>query len=332
MKSLADLTTIGVGGQPAEIFTCTTREQLIETAHDIWRTGEDWLVLGGGSNIVAADEIENLHVIQVATQGVETSLGGDKVILKVQAGENWDDLVAGTVEAGLSGIEALSGIPGSVGATPIQNIGAYGQEVENSIRRVEFLDYETYELQILQRDERGVGYRDSIFKRGKLGVVTWVEFELQNLGGQSQPIFFDQLAKALGVDLGAQVAVSDVRQQVLKLRKSKGMVLDSGDLDTKSCGSFFTNPIVSDHFARTLPLDAPKFESTADDGQTVKLSAAWLIENSGIAKGFSIAGSRAAVSSKHTLAITNRGGATAFEVVQLANFIQQRVLNTFGVN
>lgn len=331
MTKLAELTTMAVGGKPAQLVRCKTREQLIETAHEIWRTGEDWLVLGGGSNIVANDDLEDLHVIQVATQGIETSIDGEKVLLKVQAGENWDDLVAGTVQAGLAGLEALSGIPGSVGAAPVQNIGAYGQEIDRVLTRIEFLDYETYELQILEREELNFGYRDSILKQGKLGIVTWVEFELENLNGLSKPIASTQLAAALGLELGDQVPLEAVRESVLKLRAAKGMVYNHDDIDSHGCGSFFTNPIVSFRFANTLPFEAPRWEVEGDE-DSVKLSAAWLIEQSGIPKGFSLPGSKAAVSSKHTLAITNRGGATAAEVVQLATFIQQRVSDRFGIN
>lgn len=332
MTKLAELTTIQVGGEPAEILEARSRDELIEATHDVWQTGEDWLVLGGGSNLVIADEVDELHAIRVLNKGVEARNEAGHVLLRVQAGETWDDLVAGTVESGLSGIEALSGIPGSVGAAPIQNIGAYGQEVANSIKRLEFLDYETGELSVLEVDQLGLGYRDSVFKRGRLGVVTWVEFALENNQGLSEPIAFDQLARALDVERGTQMPVAEVRAAVLALRSAKGMVLDRNDRDTFSCGSFFTNPIVSDSFARTLPADVPKFENPSDDGLTVKLSAAWLIEKAGIAKGFSLPGSKASISSKHTLAITNRGGATAAEVVQLANFVQQRVMNTFGVN
>ena len=332
MTKLAELTTIQVGGEPAEIIEAKSRDDLVDATLEVWQTGEDWLVLGGGSNVVIADEIDDLHVIRALNKGVEPSKHQGHVLLRVQAGENWDDLVAGTVEGGLAGLEALSGIPGNVGAAPIQNIGAYGQEVSNTIKRLEFLDYQTQELSILELDQLELGYRDSIFKRGKLGVVTWVEFELENNDGLSEPIAFDQLARALDVELGTQMPVAEVRKAVLALRAAKGMVLDRNDRDTFSCGSFFTNPMVSASFARTLPANAPKFENPEDDGETVKLSAAWLIENSGIAKGFSLAGSQAGISTQHSLAITNRGGATALEIVQLANFVQQRVLNTFGVN
>jgi UDP-N-acetylmuramate dehydrogenase len=332
--ALRDLTTIGVGGVPERLVVAHTRDELVAGALEIWREADEWLILGGGSNLVVADEIPHIQVLQVATKGVESTLvpGTNRVSLRVEAGENWDDLVSGTVQAGLAGLEALSGIPGSVGASPVQNIGAYGTEVANTITRIGFLDFLTGETVIIEAADLGFGYRDSVLKQGKLGVVLWVEFELENLGGLSQPIAFDQLAKALAVEIGAQVPVAEVREAVLKLRASKGMVLDATDPDTSSCGSFFTNPIVSDRHARTLPASAPRWESPDDDGLTVKLSAAWLIENAGIPKGFRIAGSNAAVSSKHTLAITNRGGATAGQILELAEFIQARVSNTFGVN
>jgi len=330
---LSQFTTIGVGGVPERLRVGTTSDELVAQALEMWSEADQWLALGGGSNVVIADDVPNLQVLRVASLGVESAITpSGSVLLKVQAGENWDDLVAGTVAAGLAGLEALSGIPGSVGAAPIQNIGAYGAEVAPLIRRVGFLDYLTGEVEELDASELGFGYRDSIFKRGKQGVVLWVELELQNQGGMSLPIAFGQLATALGVDSGAQLPVAQVREAVLALRAAKGMVLIAGDTDTASCGSFFTNPVVSARHARSLPAEAPKFETTDDDGATVKLSAAWLIEHAGIHKGFRLGQSRAAVSGKHTLAITNLGGATAAEVVQLAEFIQIRVSNQFGVN
>jgi len=323
---------MGVGGAPSSFVVATTRDQLVEVTRNLWQSGEDWLVLGGGSNIVAADDLSGLNVIQVSNLGVETRVDGSRRILRVQSGENWDSLVEATVREGLAGFEALSGIPGSVGAGPIQNIGAYGRELCDSFLRLEFLDYASGEIEILEKSELGFGYRDSVFKQGKLGVITWVEFELQDLGGVSEPINSGQLAGALGMQMGDQAPVGAIREQVLRLRAGKGMVFSPEDINSHGCGSFFTNPIVSDKFARTLPSEAPRWETPEDDGLTVKLSAAWLIEQSGIAKGFSIAGSGAAISEKHALAIVNRGGATAADVVQLASFVQQRVSNTFGIN
>ena len=198
--------------------------------------------------------------------------------------------------------------------------------------RLEFLDYETGELEILARQELGFGYRESIFKQGKLGVITWVEFELHDLGGVSEPINSGQLAGALGLNIGDQAPVGAIREQVLRLREKKGMVYSHEDKNSHGCGSFFTNPIVSDTFARTLPSEAPRWETPEDDGLTVKLSAAWLIEQAGISKGFALPGSKAAISEKHALAIINRGGATSADIVQLASFVQQRVSTTFGIN
>ena len=333
-QALSELPSIRVGGVPAEIFEAKTREDLIEHTLGVWRSGDDWLVLGGGSNMVVADDISELRVIKVSNLGIEPVRQRDesRVTVRVQAGENWDAFVAQMIRQGLAGFEAMSGIPGTVGAGPVQNIGAYGQELSDCMVRLEFLDYETQELAILETKDLQFGYRDSAIKRGRPGVITWVEFELQNLDGLSRPLYSTQIAAELGVEMGAQVPLLDVRNAVLKLRSQKGMVLDANDPDSVSCGSFFTNPMVSDAFARTLPESAPRYENQDDDGLTVKLSAAWLIENAGIKKGFSIAGSKAAISSKHTLAITNRGGATAAEIIQLAEFVQTQVSNKFGIN
>ena len=308
---LSELTTIGVGGVPAELIECRSRDDLIENALAVWRTGEDWLILGGGSNLVVADEVPELHVIRVANKGIE-KLGDGHV--RVQAGENWDALVELAVNSGWGGIESLSGIPGTVGAAPVQNIGAYGQEVSNVISRLEFLDYKTRETVILSKDELQFGYRDSIFKRGRIGLITWVEFQF-----------------ATDLPSGSTALMKQRREEVLEQRAAKGMVLNAADPDTRSCGSFFMNPIVPDRIARTLPFEAPRWESEADDGLTVKLSAAWLIENAGIPKGFQIAGSGAAISSKHCLAITNRGGATAMDVLQLKTFVQERVAARWAI-
>jgi len=331
---LADLTTMRVGGTPAEIYVAKTRDDLVEHTLAVWRSGDDWLLLGGGSNIVVADEVTNLRVIKVENLGIEPVRNKDdsRVVVRVQAGEDWDAFVAHTVKAGLAGIEAMAGIPGTVGAAPVQNIGAYGQELSDSMIRLEFVDYETHEVAVLDAKDLQFGYRDSAIKLGRPGVITWVEFELQKLDGLSRPLYSTQIAADLGVEMGAQVPLQAVRESVLKLRARKGMVLDANDPNSVSCGSFFTNPIVSDRVARGLPDDAPKYESEDDDGLTVKLSAAWLIENAGIEKGFQIIGSKAAISSKHTLAIVNTGGATAEEILQLAEYVQVRVSNKFGIN
>jgi UDP-N-acetylmuramate dehydrogenase len=198
--------------------------------------------------------------------------------------------------------------------------------------KAEFLDYESGELVILEPQDMKFGYRDSAIKKGKLGLITWIEIELMDLAGKARPLYSGQIAKDLNSEMGAQPSLVQVRESVLKLRASKSMVLDPTDPNSVSCGSFFTNPIVSDTFARTLPSDAPSWETPEDDGLTVKLSAAWLIEQSGIDKGFSLPGSKAAISQKHALAITNCGGASADEIVELARYIQERVAAKFGIN
>lgn len=311
-QPLSELTTIHVGGKPERIHVANSRDELISIAKDVWARTDNWLVLGGGSNLVAADELPGLEVILVRNLGVEYKGQGR---VRVQAGENWNDFVVHTAKQGLAGIESLAGIPGTVGAAPIQNIGAYGQELSLTLHSLEFLDFNTGELQIMSKTDCGFGYRDSIFKQGKQGLITWVEFQ-----------FFTDLPAAHNELLEARV------EEVIGQRSAKGMVLEDKDHDTWSCGSFFTNPIVSESFAKTLPLDATQWPTEADDGMTVKLSAAWLIEQSGIHKGFSLPGSKAAISSKHALAITNRGDATAKEVTELARYIQTQVSNKFGIN
>ncbi|GAA1446879.1 UDP-N-acetylmuramate dehydrogenase [Leifsonia poae] len=360
--ALSTLTTMQVGGVPARLIEPPTREALIESALEIWGEGDDWLLLGGGSNTVASDDGFDGTVIRVVTRGIERlDAEPGRIRLRVQAGEPWDALVAHTVRNGWSGIEALAGIPGSTGAAPVQNIGAYGQELEASLLGVEFLDYETGELRWLSHTDLGLGYRTSVLKRGMRGVVLSVDLELADgndpsgLGAPlSAPIAYAQLADTLGVPLGSRVSVAELRRSVLALRASKGMVLDPDDQDSVSAGSFFTNPIVSENFARSLPANAPRWPITppepdtvlgieggvvypqdipalADGPYDVKLSAAWLIEQAGIRRGFGLPGSRAAISSKHTLALTNRGGATADEIVQLASYVQARVQAEFGV-
>ena len=385
----SDLTTLQVGGPIGRLVTATTQRDLVDLATETWATDDAWLVLGGGSNLLVGDEGFAGTVIRVATRGIEVlppSAGEGEslrqaqdgaVRLRVQAGETWDDLVAWTVEHGYSGFEALSGIPGSVGAAPVQNIGAYGQELESTLVAIEFLDEGADAPRRMSADELELGYRTSVLKRGLRGIVVSVEFELhdteleQAVLGEAlgRPIAYAQLADALHVNLGDRVPIARVRESVLGLRASKGMVLDPADPDSVSAGSFFTNPIVTERVARTLPGEAPRWylaedapdevvplggnvddspleqflahqaslevvgtaTDTAPAEPLVKLSAAWLIERSGIRRGFALAGSRAAVSSKHTLALTNRGGASAEEVAQLARFVQSRVQAEFGI-
>jgi UDP-N-acetylmuramate dehydrogenase len=293
-------------------------------------------------------------VLRTAVRGIAEVPGSapGRVRLRVEAGTPWDDLVAYTVERGLAGIEALSGIPGSTGAAPIQNIGAYGQEVGATLVAVDFLDYLSGAHERLAAGELELGYRTSVFKRGRQGIVTAAEFELV-AGGLGAPVAYAQLARSLEVAIGDRVPVLDVREAVLELRRSKGMVLDEADPDSRSAGSFFTNPIVSERFARTLPDAAPRWPVRSEDpdlvlplgvdlpaelperlpgeAPQVKLSAAWLIEHAGITRGFALPGSRAGISGKHSLAIVNRGGATAAEVVELARYVQAMVQGEFGL-
>lgn len=332
MTKLSSLTSIQVGGTPKSLTVCELPKDLIAKTKALWSTGEDWVILGGGSNIVFASNLEELNVIQVKTKGIEKTKLSGKQVWKIQAGVDWDELVAESVSEGLAGIEAMSGIPGTSGAAPVQNIGAYGQELSDVFIRAEFLDYETGELQILESKDLKFGYRDSAIKRGRLGVITWIEIELLELAGLSRPLYSGQIAGDLQSEMGKQVKLTDVRSSVLKLRSQKGMVLDQADPNSVSCGSFFTNPIVTDSFARTLPTEAPRWESQEDDGLTVKLSAAWLIEQAGVGKGFSLPGSKAAISSKHALAIVNTGGSNGEEIAELARFIQERVAAKFGIN
>jgi UDP-N-acetylmuramate dehydrogenase len=247
-------------------------------------------------------------------------------VINVAAGEPWDPLVRHTIEQGWSGLEAMSGIPGLVGATPIQNVGAYGADVSELISMVRTLDRSTGRLKTMFPVECGFGYRTSRFKSdpGRF-VVLSVTFQLR-LGSLSHPIRYAELARVLGIAVGERAPAADVRQAVLELRNAKGMVLVADDHDTWSVGSFFTNPIISPASARTLPAGAPRF-SQPDD--MVKTSAAWLIEQAGFAKGYGHGAAR--LSGKHTLALTNRGGATAGDLLSLAREIRSGVAARFGI-
>lgn len=324
---LADLTTLRVGGPATRLLTATTTDELVAHAHTAWQDDE-WMVLGGGSNLLVADDGFDGTVVLVRTSGVEHAADVDGVTVRVAAGEPWDAFAAATVENGWTGLEALSGIPGTVGAAPVQNIGAYGVELSDVLTAIEFLDAATGERAWVPAAELALGYRTSTLKHGRRGVVLTVEFRLGRASAAGVPVRYAQLAGSLGVELGSLVAPEAVRSEVLRLRGSKGMVLDADDPDTWSAGSFFTNPIVSSAFAETLPTDAPRWPA----GDDVKLSAAWLIERSGVYRGYAVPGSRAAISSKHTLALTNRGGATAAQVAELARYVQVTVLNRFGVS
>ncbi len=320
-----------VGGTPKSLTKCESTRELYETVLEAWREESNYQILAGGSNTVFADDISDLDVILVANLGKEIVQETDSsVTIRVQAGESWDEFVAWAVERGYAGIEAMSGIPGSVGATPVQNVGGYGQEVSETITQIEFLDFETFEVEVKPAEFFEFSYRDSALKRGLKGVIGWVEFELKKLGGLSVPMASGQITNHLGEPYGSQLPLQVVRDTVIELRSSKGMVVRASDPASVSCGSFFTNPVVSKVKALDFPQDMQKW--SMEDGEKFKLSAGWLIENSGIPKGYALPGSKAKVSDKHALAITNAGGAKSEEIIELARFIQERVAATWGIN
>ena len=363
VASFASLTTMRVGGNAERVLVAHNQGELVDLAIELWNEYEDWLLLGGGSNTIISDDGYPGAVLLVRNEGIQEvddfTLHDDDVRVRVQAGHDWDSVVVTTLARGWAGLEALSGIPGCAGAAPIQNIGAYGTELSDVLHSIELLDAATHEVRRVHAADLGLGYRDSALKRRELdGVVISVDLILnraaENEPSVSAPVKYEQLAAALGVELGAVVPARDVRESVLALRSSKGMVLDAADHDTWSSGSFFTNPIVSENFAKTLPADAPRFPMAKDADaaiaipleaidqlheylppppaeRTVKLSAAWLIEQSGIRKGFQLPGSGAGISTKHSLAITNRGTATAADVAELARYVRTRVQSEFGV-
>jgi len=336
---LAELTTMRVGGPARRLVVAETIDEVVDTVREVDDADEPLLVVGGGSNLVIADSGFPGTVLKVATTGIEVesddSCGG--AMVRVAAGESWDDLVARAVAEGWSGIEALSGIPGSTGATPVQNVGAYGQEVAQTIARVRVLDRQSQEVRTFTNADCAFTYRHSVFKASSRHVVLDVTFQLR-LADRSQPIAYADLARGLGVEVGARVPLADAREGVLEQRRRRGMVLDAGDHDTWSCGSFFTNPIMSaarfDELSERVRAefgdDAPEPPRFPDASGDVKTSAAWLIDRAGFGKGFGMPGP-AALSTKHTLAVTNRGSATAADVASLARRVRDGVHDRFGV-
>jgi UDP-N-acetylmuramate dehydrogenase len=325
--ALSDHTTLRVGGPARRMIITETETELIEKVRELDAAGEPLLILGGGSNLLVGDSGFDGTVIKIATRGVdEDTAACSGAVITVAAGEPWDPLVSYALERSWSGLEAMSGIPGLVGATPIQNVGAYGAEVSELISTVRTLDRSTGQLKTLFPIECGFGYRTSRFKSdpGRFLVLS-VTFQLP-LGSMSQPIRYPELARALGIEVGQRAPAPEVRQAVLALRTAKGMVLAEADHDTWSAGSFFTNPLISSAQARTLPPDAPRFNQA--DGM-IKTSAAWLIERAGFGKGYGNGAAR--VSRKHTLALTNRGGATAADLLSLAREIRAGVQTKFDI-
>ena len=370
MTRLADLTTLRVGGEISQLVEAATESEIIEAVKAADAEGLPLLMLGGGSNLLASDEPFPGVVVRDARRDIGADVrvqddgfcGG--VSVTFAGGVPWDDAVALAVSEGWVGLEALSGIPGSVGASPVQNIGAYGAEVSDTLASVRVWDRREQRIRTLMMIELGFGYRDSILKRsmrpgdegGSTPIVSagverasgsspsgvpkvWrpspryivldVTFQMR-FGTRSGQLRFGQLTQVLGIEHGGTASTAAVREAVLELRASKGMVLDAADHDTWSAGSFFTNPVVDLAVAEGLPDGAPRFD-VATPGR-VKLSAAWLIENAGMPKGFAVrADAPASLSHKHTLALTNRGGARAADIVELARTVKANVRDAFGV-
>ena len=387
MTSFADLTTIAVGGPIARFVEPTSRVGVIEAVEDADSKGLPLCVIGGGSNLLVADEPFDGVVVRDARRLITVPdeaapvEGGERIVhVNAEAGCNWDDFVAFTVEIGLEGVEGLSGIPGTVGASVVQNIGAYGQEVATSVESVEVWDRQTKQTKDIPACEMGFGYRMSMLKASMYAapavpaeaffptpryVVLSVTFALRH--SPTGTVGYGQLAKALGGEVGDRMETGAIRSAVLKVRAAKGMLEDAGryaqpamagtkraeqiavavkaqsaqsgsrsaqpDYDRHSCGSFFMNPILTPEAAAALPEDAPRFDVVLPDGSAgVKTSAAWLIDHAGFHKGFRIdPESKAGLSSLHTLALTNRGGAAAADVAALAKAVQDGVEARFGV-
>ncbi|MEU7157725.1 UDP-N-acetylmuramate dehydrogenase [Streptomyces chrestomyceticus] len=330
---LAPLTTFRLGGPATRLLTATTDDEVIAAVREADAAGTPLLVIGGGSNLVIGDKGFEGTALRIATRGFIL----DGTDLTLAAGENWSDAVARTVEAGLAGIECLAGIPGSAGATPIQNVGAYGQEVSSTITEVVAYDRTAGETVTLSNAECAFSYRHSRFKEhpGRF-VVLRVRFALEDAGGLSAPIKYAETARTLGVEAGDRVPAADARETVLKLRAGKGMVLDPEDHDTWSAGSFFTNPVLTeaqyaDFLTRVherLGADVTPPAFPAGEGR-VKTSAAWLIDRAGFTKGYGDGPAR--ISTKHTLALTNRGEATTEDLLALAREVREGVRAAFGV-
>ncbi|WP_165137829.1 UDP-N-acetylmuramate dehydrogenase [Microbacterium amylolyticum] len=357
-----------VGAAPERMVDAATRDEIVSALRDVWSSGDAWFVLGGGSNLLAGDEPFDGTVIRLLTTGFEPVSGAPEGFqrVRIEAGQNWDAFVAWSVESGLAGVEAMSGIPGTAGAAPIQNVGAYGQEIVQTLISVDLIDEDTHEVSEVAAADLGLGPRTSDLKHhygeapARSAVILGITLDLARVGTAPREISDARLRQALGLD-GARSAGEDgtgraslswIRRTVLEIRGSKGMVLDPSDPDSTSAGSFFNNPIIPEHAARALPSGCPRWpmEPVIDqeqiipldswDGQIqpvssaprmVKVSAAWLIEQAGLTKGFGLPGSRATLSTKHTLAITNRGGATADEVAALARFVRSRVASEYGI-
>jgi UDP-N-acetylmuramate dehydrogenase len=332
---LREYTTLRLGGPARRFVAATDDASLVDAVRGCDAAGEPMLLLGGGSNLVVADAGFDGTVVRVATRGYALDADG---VLTVAAGEDWDEVVARTLADGYGGLECLSGIPGLVGATPVQNVGAYGVEITDLLRGVQLLDRRSGEVRSVAPDGLGLGYRTSALKNTDAAVVLRVRLALL-AGGHSMPVRYAELARLLGVPLGARLPAAEVREAVLELRRGKGMVLDEHDHDTWSAGSFFTNPVVGD---AALPGVLRAVAARLGDGVRMprypagagatKLSAAWLIERAGFDRGHPGPGGRVTLSRKHTLALTNRGSASTADLLALAREVAAGVRVAFGVD
>ena len=328
---LAPLTTLRVGGPAARLVEPADEAEIVAAVGAADAEGTGVLLLGGGSNLVLSDQGFDGLVVLLRSRGRLVETIDDRVLLEVAAGEPWDDLVAHTVAEGWAGLECLSGIPGLAGATPVQNVGAYGQEVSDILVSLRVFDRQRGEVLTVPAARCGFGYRHSVFRGTDRYVVLSVTFALRP-GGDSTPVRYPELADLLGVQVDQAAAISAVREAVLVLRRGKGMVLDPDDHDTWSAGSFFTNPVLS---ATELAAFTARVGSgvryprwPASDGGT-KLSAAWLIQHAGFSRGYRRG--PAGLSTKHSLALTNRGGASAADLLGLAREIRDGVRERYGV-
>jgi UDP-N-acetylmuramate dehydrogenase len=329
---LAPLTTLRIGPVARQLITCTNTEQVVAVLRQLDAESTDpLLILAGGSNLVVADHLRDLTAVRLANSGI--SIDGN--LVRAEAGAVWDDVVVATIEQGLGGLECLSGIPGSAGATPVQNVGAYGAEVADTITRVRVLDRASGLVRWIPAAELGFGYRTSVFKRAGgvqiPAVVLEVEFAL-DASGRSAPLRYGELTAALNAESGERADPRAVREAVLALRARKGMVLDPADHDTWSVGSFFTNPVVTPEAYQRIAdrTDGPVPQYPAPDG--VKLPAGWLVERAGFGKGYpDDAAARCRLSTKHALALTNRGRARTEDVIALARAIRDGVRDVFGI-
>ena len=325
--ALSAYTTLRLGGPSGTLTVATETGQVLTTVRNAAAADRPVLVLAGGSNVVIGDAGFPGPVILLRTRGIRVAeTHADSVVLRVAAGENWDAFVEYAVTNGFSGVECLSGIPGSAGATPIQNVGAYGQEVSHTVVAVHVYDRHHDTIRVMPPADCAFAYRRSVFKNNDRYVVLEVDFRLTR-STESAPIRYAELARTLGVETGDRVPLRQARDTVLKLRAGKGMVLDPDDKDTWSVGSFFTNPVVPAAEWERLALDAPHWPT--DDG-SVKIPAAWLIERAGFPKGFTRGGG-VAISSKHTLSLTNRGTGTTAALLGLARTIRAGVRDRFGI-